>query len=112
MNNPFETIDARLSNIENLLLDLKHPQKEKGDHPEEDQMLNLQQACELLKVSKQTVYGYVHRAQVPVFKKGKILYFSQHDLIQWIKSGRKQTKEEIDQAAMQYLNKKGLRNGK
>jgi hypothetical protein len=24
MNNPFEIIDARLSNIENLLLDLKH----------------------------------------------------------------------------------------
>lgn len=24
MNNPFETIDARLSNIENLLLDIKH----------------------------------------------------------------------------------------
>ena len=24
MNNPFEAIDARLSNIENILLDLKH----------------------------------------------------------------------------------------
>lgn len=24
MSNPFETIDARLSNLENLLLDLKH----------------------------------------------------------------------------------------
>ena len=35
MNNPFEVIDARLSNIESLLLDLKHTpptneQKEKN----------------------------------------------------------------------------------
>ena len=28
MSNPFEIIEARLSNIENLLLDLKHPVKE------------------------------------------------------------------------------------
>lgn len=27
MNNPFEVIDARLRNIENMLLDIKHPQR-------------------------------------------------------------------------------------
>ena len=32
-HNPFETIDARLSNIENLLLDLKHPPKDKSTPP-------------------------------------------------------------------------------
>lgn len=27
MSNPFEVLEARLSNIENLLLDIKHPQQ-------------------------------------------------------------------------------------
>lgn len=32
-HNPFDTIDARLSNIENLLLDLKHKQAEPPPPP-------------------------------------------------------------------------------
>ena len=44
MNNTFEEMDVRLSNIETLLLDLKHQSK---------QLLTIQQACDtLLKVSQ------------------------------------------------------------
>jgi excisionase family DNA binding protein len=78
MNNPFETIDARLSNIENLLLDLKHSNKE--NQPESDQLLTIQQAGELIKLSVPTLYGYVSRNEIPFSKKGKRLYFSKQEL--------------------------------
>jgi hypothetical protein len=33
MNNPFEIIEARLTNIENLLLDIKHAPKDQAIQP-------------------------------------------------------------------------------
>ena len=39
MNNPFEVIEARLNNIETLLLDLKHTPKEQSEQPETDKLL-------------------------------------------------------------------------
>jgi predicted DNA-binding transcriptional regulator AlpA len=87
MNNPFETIDSRLSNIEALLLDIKH--KESFSTPEADQFLNIQQASELLNLSVPTLYGYSQRREIPVNRRAGRLYFSRHDLIEWVKQGRK-----------------------
>jgi excisionase family DNA binding protein len=104
MQNPFETIEARLSNIENLILDLKHlPQKE-DNNP--DQLLTIKQAAQLLCLSVPTIYGLVHRAEIPVSKRGKRLYFSKAELTQWIKDGRKKTTTEIAAEAEQYLKSK------
>jgi len=106
MNNPFETIDARLSNIENLLLDLKHSNKE--HQPESDQLFTIQEAGELIKLSVPTLYGYVSRNEIPFSKKGKRLYFSKQELMDWVKTGRKKTIAEINNEANTYLkNKKG-----
>lgn len=101
MSNPFETIDARLSNIENLLLDLKHSNLEK--HPESDQLLTISQAGLLIDLSVPTLYGYVSRNAIPFSKKGKRLYFSKQELFDWIKTGRKKTLAEIADEAPNYL---------
>ena len=108
MNNPFETIEARLSNIENLLLDLKH--SDKGmNQPESDKLLTIQEAGELIKLSVPTLYGYVSRKEIPFSKKGKRLYFSKQQLFDWIQEGRKKTKAELTAEASTYLliKKKG-----
>ena len=68
MNNPFAEIEVRLSNIENLLLDLKHQPKQVFPY-QTDQLLTIQQAAELLSLSVPTLYGYVHRAEIPAFKR-------------------------------------------
>ena len=114
MNNPFEVIEARLSSIENLILDLKHkPTKvEPTDQPE--QLLTIQQAAEFLSLSVPTLYSKVSRGELPVMKRSKRLYFSRTELMEYIKEGRKKTNAEIEQEAEAYLlnNKKGLNNGK
>ncbi|MGP8215968.1 MAG: helix-turn-helix domain-containing protein [Bacteroidia bacterium] len=106
MTNPFETIDARLSNIENLLLDLKHTPKDPGNLPEADKLLNIQQAAELLNLSVTTVYTKVHKAELPVCKRSHRLYFSKQDLMDYVKAGRKKTVSEIAAEAKLYKNHK------
>jgi excisionase family DNA binding protein len=73
---------------------------------EEDQLLTIQQAADFLKLSVPTLYGFVSKSQLPVSKKGKRLYFSKRELIDWIKTGRKKTAAEIQQEATNYVNRK------
>ncbi len=105
MFNPFETIEARLANIENLLLDLKHDAKNTHNLPETDQLLTIQQAADFLKLSVPTIYSLVSRSEIPVSKKGKRLYFSEQELTAWIKGGRKKTLQELSAEADKYLKK-------
>jgi hypothetical protein len=70
---------------------------------EPDQLLTIKQAGELLKLSVATLYGYVHRAEIPVCKKQKRLYFSKQELTSWIKNGRKKTNAEISEQADTYI---------
>lgn len=108
MTNPFEILEARLSNIENLLLDLKHNSKEPISQREVEELLTVKQAAELLKLSVPTIYGYVQRAEIPVSKRGKRLYFSKQELLDWVKEGRKRTLSEIDHEANSRIRKSSL----
>ena len=114
MNNPFEVIEARLSSIENLILDLKHNplRVEPTEHPE--QLLSIQQAAEFLSLSVPTLYSKVSKGELPVMKRGKRLYFSRTELMEYIKEGRKKSNAEIEAEAEAYLTdkKKGLNNGR
>jgi hypothetical protein len=108
MNNPFETIDARLCIIENLLLDLKHSTKETGNIPEIDRWFNLDELCEYLpdKPVKATVYGYVHSLSIPFHKTTKRLRFLKSEIDLWLKEGRKKTVKEIASEVDSYLKKR------
>ena len=63
-------MNARLSNIENLLLDIKHQPKENNSAG--DQLLNIKQAAKVLDVAVPTIYGYVHKSEIP-YSKGKYI---------------------------------------
>lgn len=73
---------------------------------EPEQLLTVQQAAELLNLSVPTLYGYTQRAEIPVCKRGKRLYFSKQSLFEWIKQGRKKTFAETASEAEQYLKTK------
>ncbi|AUC80238.1 DNA-binding protein [Nonlabens sp. MB-3u-79] len=105
MNNPFSEIAARLSTIETLILDLKHPPKKTESEPAE-QLFTVQQAAVFLNLSVPTIYSKVSRSELPVMKRGKRLYFSNLELMKYIKGGRKLSNAEIEQQADAYLSKK------
>ncbi|MDD7886125.1 helix-turn-helix domain-containing protein [Flavivirga sp. 57AJ16] len=81
MNNPFETINQRLSNIETLLLDIKHkPIEEK-----KSENLTVKESAELLKVSEQSIHNYIKRGFLSAQKVGRILLLKRVDIEQSLK---------------------------
>jgi len=87
---------------------------EKSNIPEQtERFLTVEEAAKLLNITKQTIYEKVSRGELPVMKRGKRLYFSDIELYEYLKGGRKKTNAEIDAEAETYLKKKkGLNNGK
>ena len=109
MNNPFELIEARLNNIETLLLDLKHEPKEQGVQPETDELLTVQDTAKFLRLSVPTVYTLISKGELPVMKRSKRCYFSKVELINYLKQGRKKTLAEIASEAEEYCKNKGVK---
>jgi excisionase family DNA binding protein len=94
-------LSERLKSIENILNSKDHtPQSEA------DQLLTIEQAANFLNLSVPTLYGYVHKAEIPFSKPAKRLYFSKQELINWIKSGRRKTNTEIEREASNYVQKR------
>jgi excisionase family DNA binding protein len=108
MNNPFDVIEARLSNIESLLLNLKQPQQKVEPTDQSEQLLSIQKAAVFLNLSVPTLYSKVSKKELPVCKApgSKRLYFSKTELLEYIKKGRKKTNEEIKAEACQSLTLK------
>lgn len=67
-------LSLKIGNIEKLLLE----QKTGGINP--DELLTVEQAAKLLKLSVATLYSKVCRNEIPVNKQGKRLYFYRVEL--------------------------------
>jgi len=70
MTNPFEIFDQRLSNIENLLLDIKHPTQ-----PIQDRLVSPKETSQMFDVDLSTLYrwdklGYLTKIKIG----GKVRY--------------------------------------
>lgn len=95
-------LNTKLENIERLLL-------EKSEQPpteKPEQLLTIQEASQFLKLSVPTLYSKVSKGELPVMKRGKRLYFSSTELMEYIKEGRKKSNAEIEQEAAAYLSNK------
>lgn len=70
--------------------------------PAPDEVLTIEQAAELLNLTKQTVYGMVSARKIPYCKPtGAQLYFLRSDLIDWLRKHRTCTTEEAAEAYQQ-----------
>ena len=107
MENPFNVIEAKLSNIETLLLDLKQNPKEHIILPEADELFTLEDTALFLNLSKATIYSLNSKGELPSMKRSKRLYFSKKELMDYLKKGRKKTLVETTADAENYLKGKG-----
>ena len=75
-----------------------------------EQFLTVQETAIYLNLTVPTIYSKVSKGELPVMKRGKRLYFSRTELMEYIKEGRKKSNLEIELEAENYLskNKKGL----
>ena len=104
MENPFELILDKLNNIENLL---KTVVQNDNSTVAITEVLNLTQASVYVSLSKSAIYKKTSVRSIPHFKKGKKLYFKKSELDLWLTSMKISTKDEIDQAATDYIVRKG-----
>jgi excisionase family DNA binding protein len=74
----------------------------------EEEILTIQEAAEFLSLTVPTMYSKVSKGELPSCKRGKRLYFSKTDLVNWVKSGRQKTNAEIESEAGSCLKKKGV----
>lgn len=94
MDNPFNEIELRLNNIENLLQYLLNNYPKNNSEPN-DEFLTVKQTAELLDLAVQTIYGLVNRREIPNIKKGRRLYFIKSDINNWLSQGRRKTQTEM-----------------
>ncbi len=74
--------------------------------PEKDQnkLLTVHEAANFLNLSVPTIYSKANKNELPFMKKGKRLYFFTNELLNYIKSGKISSIEEINDRANNYMN--------
>ena len=76
----------------------------------EDVFMNIDETAKLINLAKPSIYGLVHQNKIPYHKKGKRLYFLKSQIIDWLKSGKKDSKDDTETKANEYLMKNQLFN--
>jgi excisionase family DNA binding protein len=79
----------KVESIEEILRMLKPVESD------DDDLLNVVEAANFLKISTASLYTKVSRKEIPFSKPGKRLYFSRTDLQQWVKGSKHKTAQEI-----------------
>lgn len=74
---------------------------------EEDQLLTIKEAADLLKYSVPSIYRLISAKQIPNLKRGGKILFSKDELLAWAKEGRRKTVKEIEEDAERYLGAQG-----
>jgi len=90
--------------VENLEFLLK--QKVQPSNQLDNQLLNIQQVSELIHLQVPTIYSYVQKREIPFSKKGKRLYFSKDEIIDWVKKGKQKTASETQLEVDKFLTSK------
>lgn len=96
-------LSKKLESIEKLLLEQSNKQSKK----EEEKLLTVQETAKFLNLSVPTIYSKVSKGELPVMKRSKRLYFSNIELMAYLKKGRNKTNTEIEQEANNYLSNRG-----
>lgn len=63
---------------------------------ESEEFLTVKDTATFLRLSVPTIYGLIHRGELPVMKRSKRCYFSKKELIAYLQAGRKKTNSEQD----------------
>lgn len=106
--NPFEVLDARLTNIEALLQDLKTTHSAPAPAEEElPDIIKIAEAAKETGFKASYLYEMVSKKAIPYHKVGNSLRFSRSELRSWIRAGRPAIMQQaVENMATNYILKK------
>lgn len=68
----------------------------------DDEIAGIELAIEITGLAKATIYSLVSERKLPHSKKGKKLYFSRRELLEWLANGKRKTQDEIAEEAVNF----------
>ena len=74
-----------------------------------NEFLSIDEAAKFLKIPKASLYQLTSKREIPFVKRSRRNFFKISDLEAWQEEGRKKTRSEIEQEAMQEMSKGGLK---
>ena len=80
----------------NLLKAEKSRTLKQNESADADELLTVKDTAKFLHLSVPTIYGLIHRGELPVMKRSKRCYFSKKELMDYLKQGRRKTIAEQD----------------
>ncbi len=84
MINPFEVLEARLSNIESILIDIKHPRTQIEVQPLND-LLTRSEVCQLLSINFTTLHKHTKSGKLLSSGIGKRVFYSKKQVLEAVK---------------------------
>ena len=97
---------GEISSLKNLIEEKRDTSQ--SQKPDPDELMTIKQASEFLDLTVQTLYNKVSKNEIPFMKRGKRLYFSKEQLIDYLKQGSNEMQSDIDREVNEFLsNKKG-----
>ncbi len=107
MENPFEILLEKLNRIEKLIQELTAKNVHEVAQPvTERKWMNVQQVAEYLSLSTSSIYKLSSNMEIPLVKKGKLLYFLKEDIDNWLIGFKQKTRYEIEAEAANYVIRK------
>jgi len=95
MNNPFETLNARLTNLEALALEALQLIRTSAAAPAPE-LGGIELAQQVTRLSKPRLYALVSARGIPHSKRGNKLYFNRAELLAWVAAGRRGEATAVD----------------
>jgi excisionase family DNA binding protein len=86
--------------------ELKAYFEDKQEIEREDEISGMELAIEVTGLAKPTIYGLVSERKIPHTKRGKKLYFSRRELLDWLALGKRKTRDEIAAEAADFDTKR------
>ena len=71
----------------------------------DDEFMDMDQASVFTKKAKQTLYGLCSSNSIPHYSKSGQNYFKKQELIEWIESGRKSKKKDVNTRSILFTKK-------
>lgn len=111
-------ISLPIEDLQTVIIDCVNSclRNNKQEHPRQEpieKLLSIKEASEYLNLTVPTLYGKVSKKEIPFMKRGKRLYFSSVELLNYLKEGKVKTNLEIEAEANAYsFNSKTGSNGK
>lgn len=91
IQNPFAILDARLANIERIMIDLKHPEANKAENQQKT-ILDTDQLMEKLGVTRPTLSKWRKENRIPFIQVGAVVRYDMDKVLEALESKKRRSR--------------------